>query len=252
MQPHPEWRPVAQVPALTPDAVHVWRISLDIGDALHSRLRDILADDERHRADRFHFEKDRRHFTAGRGTLRTILAGYLGLRPEEIRFSYTNYGKPLLAGANEALRFNLSHSHGLALLAVTRGREIGVDIEFTRDNLERDGELLAERFFSRHEVAALRSLPPEVRREAFFHCWTRKEAYIKAHGMGLSLPLDQFDMTLHPDEPAALLATRHDPAEAQRWSMRSLLPGEGYVGALAVEGHSWRLGCGHWSADSVE
>src|SRR5215469_8760066 len=102
MQPHPEWRPVTRLPALTADAVHVWRISLDIGDALCSRLRDILADDERQRADRFHFEKDRRHFTAGRGALRAILAGYLGRRPEEIRFTYTNYGKPLLTGANEA------------------------------------------------------------------------------------------------------------------------------------------------------
>lgn len=246
---HLQWQPAAHPPALTADAVHVWRIALEIGDSLHSRLRDILAVDERQRADRFHFEKDRRHFTAGRGALRTILAGYLGRRPEEIRFTYTNYGKPLLTGANEALRFNLSHSHGLALLAVTLGREIGVDIEFIRDNLERDGELLAERFFSPREVATLRSLPPEMRREAFFHCWTRKEAYIKAHGMGLSLPLDQFDMTLHPEEPAALLATRHDPAEARRWSMRSLLPAEGYVGALAVEGHSWRLECGHWSAE---
>ena len=252
MQPHPEWRSVAQVPELTPDAVHVWRIGLDISDAVLSRLRDVLADDERQRADRFHFEKDRRHFTTGRGALRTILASYLGLRPEEIRFTYTNYGKPLLSGANEALRFNLSHSHGLALLAVTLGREIGVDLEFIRDNLERDGELLAERFFSPREVAALRSLPAALRREAFFHCWTRKEAYIKAHGMGLSLPLDQFDVTLHPDEPAALLATRPDPTEAQRWSMRSLLPADGYVGALAVEGHSWRLECGHWSSDSTE
>jgi 4'-phosphopantetheinyl transferase len=252
MKPHSEWRPVTQLPALTPDAVHVWRISLDIGDTMLSRLRAILADDERQRADRFHFEKDRRHFTAGRGALRTILAGYLGRRPEEVRFDYANYGKPLLAGTNETLRFNLSHSHGLALLAVTLAREIGVDIEFIRDNLERDGELLAERFFSRQEVAVLRSLPTDLRREAFFHCWTRKEAYIKAHGMGLSLPLDQFDMTLHPDEPAALLATRHDPAEAQRWSMRSLLPAAGYVGALAVEGHSWRLECGHWSADYSE
>ena len=249
MQPYSEWRPVAQLPTLTPDAVHVWRIALDIGDAVLSRRRDSLADDERQRADRFHMEKHRRHFTAGRGALRTILAGYLGLRPEAIRFTYTSYGKPLLAGAKEALRFNLSHSHGLALLAVTLSREIGVDIEFLRDNLERDGELLAERFFSPREVAVLRSLPAELRREAFFHCWTRKEAYIKAHGMGLSLPLDQFDMTLRPDEPAALLATRHNPAEAQRWSMRSLLPADGYVGALAVEGHSWRLECGHWSAD---
>jgi 4'-phosphopantetheinyl transferase len=130
---------------------------------------------------------------------------------------------------------------------VTLGREIGVDLEHIRDNLE--GEQLAERFFSPREVAALRALPPELRREAFFHCWTRKEAYIKANGKGLSLPLDQFDVTLRPGEPAALLATLHDPDEARRWSMWSLVPNEGYVGALAVEGHSWRLWCGDWTAE---
>jgi 4'-phosphopantetheinyl transferase len=117
--------------------------------------------------------------------------------------------------------------------------------------MERDGEPLAERFFSPREAAVLRSLPPEMRREAFFHCWTRKEAYIKANGKGLSLPLDQFDVSLHPDEPAALLATHHDPVEARRWLLRSLHPGEGYVGALAVEGHSWQLWCGDWIAASA-
>jgi 4'-phosphopantetheinyl transferase len=242
---------MTQPPALTAENVHVWRIPLEIGHSMLLRLRDTLTDDERQRADRFHFDKDRRHFTAGRGTLRLILAHYLRLRPEAIRFSYTSYGKPFLAGESETLRFNLTHSHELALLAVTLGRDIGVDIEHIRDNLERDGELLAERFFSPREVAALRSLPAELRREAFFHCWTRKEAYIKANGQGLSLPLDQFDVSLHPGEPAALLATQHDPAQAQRWSLVSLAPAEGYVGALAVEGHSWRLTCGHWPADSA-
>jgi 4'-phosphopantetheinyl transferase len=245
LQPHPEWQPVAQMPRLAADEVHVWRIPLDCGEEVLSRLHESLADDERQRAARFHFEKDRRHFIAGRGALRSLLAGYLERRPEQVRFAYTNYGKPLLAD-EAALRFNLTHSHGLALLAVTRGREIGVDVERIRDNLE--GEKLAERFFSPREVAALHSLPPELRREAFFHCWTRKEAYIKAVGKGLSLPLDQFDVTLRPDEPAALLATHHDSEEARRWSMQSLLPDEGYVGAMVVEGHSWRLWCGDWIA----
>ncbi|MHB1426768.1 MAG: 4'-phosphopantetheinyl transferase family protein, partial [Gemmataceae bacterium] len=117
--------------------------------------------------------------------------------------------------------------------------------------MEGDGEPLAERFFSPRETAVLRSLPPELRREAFFRCWTRKEAYIKAQGKGLSLPLDQFDVSLHPDEPAELLATQHDPQEAQRWSLRSLLPKEGFVATVAVEGHSWRLWCGEWVAGAV-
>ncbi len=194
--------------------VHVWRIPLECGDAALDRLRTFLADDERQRAERFYFEKDRRHFIAGRGALRSLVAGYLNRHPSQVRLAYTNYGKPLLAaefGSTE-LRFNLSHSHGLALLAVTRGRDIGVDLEHIRANL--DGEQLAERFFSPCEVAVLRSLAPELRREAFFQCWTRKEAYIKANGKGLSLPLDQFDVTLRPGEPAALMATHYDPAEA--------------------------------------
>lgn len=246
---HPQWQSATHPPPLTDGDVHVWRIFLDISDPFLARLRETLADEERQRADRFHFEKDRRHFTAARGAMRFLLAGYLACRPEEVRFTYSNYGKPRLMDADSSsdFRFNLTHSHGLALLAVTRGRDIGVDVERIRE-MERDGEALAERFFSPREVAVLQSLLPQLRREAFFHCWTRKEAYIKAQGKGLSLPLDQFDVSLHPDEPAALLATQHDPPEVQRWSLQNLLPGEGYAGALAVEGHSWRLWCGEWIA----
>jgi 4'-phosphopantetheinyl transferase len=243
---HPPWQSAAQPPPLTTDDVHVWRFALDFGAATLERLRETLADDERRRAERFHFDEDRRHFIAGRGGLRCLLAAYLGRQPQEVRFAYGNYGKPRLADEHGGdPRFNLTHSHGLALLALTRGREVGVDVERLRD-MERDGEGLAERFFSANESATLRSLPVESRREAFFHCWTRKEAYIKAKGQGLALPLDQFDVALHPDD-ATLLATRFDPDDARRWAMRSLLPGEGYVGALVVEGHAWRLWCGEWA-----
>lgn len=247
MQPHPQWQPAAQPPALTADDVHVWRIALGIGDAMLGRLRETLSEDERRRADRFHFDKDRRHFVAARGALRAILSRYLEIRADAVRFAYSNYGKPHLADTLP-LCFNLTHSHGLALLAVTHGREIGVDVEFLRDNLE--GEQLAQRFFSPREVAALRSLPAEQRREAFFHYWTHKEAYTKAIGKGLSLAFDQFDVSLRPGEPAMLWATRHDPTEARRWSMHSLTPADGYVGALAVEGPSWRLWCGDWIAET--
>jgi 4'-phosphopantetheinyl transferase len=253
LRSHPQWQLATHPPPLSAEDIHVWRIALEISDALLARWRETLADDERQRAERFHFEKDRRHFIAGRGALRVLLADYLGQRPEEVLFAYSNYGKPLLAPENNGsdLRFNLTHSHGLALLAVTRGRDLGVDVERLRD-MERDGEPLAERFFSPRESAVLRSLPAQLRREAFFLCWTRKEAYIKAKGQGLSLPLDQFDVTLQPGEPAALLATQHDPDDARRWSMRSLLPEKGYVGALVVEGHSWRLWCGDWTAAPPE
>jgi 4'-phosphopantetheinyl transferase len=250
---HPRWQPAAQPPPLTSQEVHVWRIGLELDDASLARLRQTLAEEERRRAERFHFEKDRRHFIAGRGAMRILLAGYLTSRPEEVRFAYSNYGKPRLVDAinDSDLRFNLTHSHGLALLAVTRGRDVGIDVERLRD-MENDGQGLAERFFSPHESAVLRSLPSHLRREAFFHCWTRKEAYIKADGKGLSLPLAQFDVSLYPGEAAALLATRHDPDEVRRWSMASLLPGEGYVGALVVQGSSWRMWCGDWLAEAAK
>jgi 4'-phosphopantetheinyl transferase len=231
-----------------PDEVHVWTASLDQPDAVVARLRTLLDDSERERADRFSFEKGRRHFTVGRGLLRRILGEYLGLDPGGVRFCYNPYGKPALAGEPEpgedALRFNVSHSGSLVLYAVTRGREVGVDLETIRPEFA--GEPIAERFFSPGEVAALRAVAPEARIRAFFDCWTRKEAYIKARGKGLSLPLDSFEVSLAPGAPPALLATHDDPAEARRWSLFGLEPGPGYVGALVVAGPSCRLRLGTW------
>jgi 4'-phosphopantetheinyl transferase len=182
--------------------------------------------------------------------LRDILSRYLGVPPSALVFRYSTYGKPALAAGFDAARvcFNISHSHEMALFAVTCEREIGVDIE----HLGRDihAEEIAEHFFSAHERASLRTLPAAAKHEAFFNCWTRKEAYIKAHGEGLSLPLDQFDVSLLPGEPAALLATRNDPWEARRWSLQALSPGSGYVAALAVEGQGWQLSCWHWGPPS--
>jgi 4'-phosphopantetheinyl transferase len=121
---------------------------------------------------------------------------------------------------------------------------VGIDLEYIRSDLQ--VEQLAERFFSRREIATLRTLPPEVQRQAFFLCWTRKEAYLKARGEGLSLPLDQFDVSLIPGEPAALLSTQRDPYEVSRWSLQELTPAPGYAAALAVEGHGWGLACWQW------
>jgi 4'-phosphopantetheinyl transferase len=132
----------------------------------------------------------------------------------------------------------------VALYAVARGREVGIDLEFIRRDLE--VEQIAERFFSRQEIATLRALPADLRRDAFFLCWTRKEAYIKARGEGLSLPLDQFDVSLIPGEPAALLSTRPDSDEALRWSLQELPLGSGYVAALAVEGRGRSFSCWQW------
>jgi 4'-phosphopantetheinyl transferase len=240
------WRSSPAELRLSSAKVHVWRAYLDLDASCVEHLQHSLAVDELQRAARFHFPRDRRRYTVARGVLRNILGRYLGRPPSELRFRYSAYGKPALADAfdDAGLRFNVSHSHEVALFAVTSGREVGVDIEYLGREIR--GEEIAEHFFSAHERANLRALPAEMRHQAFFNCWTRKEAYIKAHGEGLSLPLDQFDVSLAPGEPAALLATRSDPREALRWSLQTLTPGSGYVAALAVEGQGWQLTCWHW------
>ena len=227
--------------------VHVWRASLDLTASHVQILQQTLAPDERARAERFYFQKDRAHFIVARGLLRVILGRYLDRPPDQLRFCYNSNGKPALAKEfnRDTLCFNLSHSHGLALFAVTRGRELGVDLERVRPHLA--DEQIAERFFSPREVAMLRALPTNMRTEAFFNCWTRKEAYIKARGEGLSFPLDQVDVSLAPGEPVALLSAKADPHEASRWSLQELAPGPSYAAALAVEGHDWRLRCWQWS-----
>jgi 4'-phosphopantetheinyl transferase len=225
--------------------VHVWCASLNLPAWQTERLRQTLSTDEQRRASRFAFKKDRDHFVAARGILRAILGQYLDEAPDRLRFRYNPFGRPALAGDADGLRFNVSHSHGLALFAVTRGRSIGVDVECIRPDVTY--EQLARQFFSRREVAALLALPENLRREAFFNCWTRKEAYIKARGEGLSIPLQQFDVSLVPGEPAVLLSTEGD--EADRWSLRELDTGQDYAAALAVEGHGWRLRCWQWAAN---
>ena len=231
---------------LAGNAVHVWRASLDQSPSQVDRFQNTLAGDERSKADRFYFSRDRERFVVARGVLRALLGRYLNRAPESLAFSYSTHGKPALDSESDAdaIRFNLSHSHGTALYAVTRGREIGVDLEFIRSDLE--AEQIAERFFSQREIVTLRTLPLRLRKYAFFLCWTRKEAYIKAIGEGLSMPLDQFDVSLIPGEPAALLSTQPDTDEALRWSLRNLTPDSGYAAALATKGRDWTLSCWQW------
>ena len=244
--PAPPWRAPPETLVLGCDEVHVWRATLDQTASQIQSFRHNLAADELARAERFYFEKDRGHFIVARGVLRAILGSYLKRAPEGLSFCYSSHGKPALAGESggDAIRFNVSHSHGIALYAVTRGREVGVDLERIRSNLE--VEEIAERFFSQREVATLRALPTEEQREAFFRSWTRKEACLKARGEGLSLPLDQIDVSLAPGKPDAVPGTQPDSSEASRWSLQELAPVPGYAAALAVEGHGWRLTCWQW------
>jgi 4'-phosphopantetheinyl transferase len=196
----------------------------------------VLSDAERAQADRFHFDSDRQRYILAHGVLRTILGNYLQTSPEDLRFDLNDFGKPSLAGGTAArhVQFNLSHSGDLVLVAVALDRAIGVDVELIRPELT--GEDVARHYFSSREVADLRAVPAELRPYAFFTCWTRKEAYIKATGMGLSLPLDEFSVSLRPGEPARLIWAAGDAGAPQRWSLTALDPGDGYVGALAVDG----------------
>jgi 4'-phosphopantetheinyl transferase len=232
--------------ALGADEVHVWRASLNHPPDRLQRWRGTLSSDERERAARFHFERDRRRFITARGLLREILGRYLKSSPDSLRFGHTSYGKPYLADqcGGEWLRFNASYSGELALYGVSRQRELGVDIERIRTDIEH--MQIAAEFFSAQEGAALRALPAHLQQEAFFLCWTRKEAFIKSVGEGLSLPLRSFDVSLARGAAASLLAVRGDAREAARWTLLVLEPGPGYCAALVAEGRDWRLKCWRW------
>lgn len=227
---------------LEPGEVHVWAVRLDPPREQVERLGRSLAAEEWERASRFRFEKHRRQYVVGRGALRTLLAGYLqGLQgPEAVRFRYGPRGKPFLEAPLDAggLQFNLSNSDELALVGFVIGPEIGVDVEYLRPMS--DCEQIAERFFSESERQALRRIPPP-KEAAFFNCWTRKEAYLKAVGEGLAAPLDSFDVTLTPGEPPRMLTLEGDPERASRWFFHHLVPAEPYVGAVAIEGGEWTV-----------
>jgi 4'-phosphopantetheinyl transferase len=226
---------------LPDDEVHLWRVDLKAIRGDESRWQPVLSSDEAARAARFHFDADRQRYTATRAWLRTILASYLQTEAKQFSFSYSKKEKPSLAQAyaQSGIAFNVSHSGELALLAFARGREIGVDVEQVREN--RDLEAIARRFFSANEQAQLFALPADERPAAFYRCWTRKEAYIKAVGDGLSLPLSQFDVALAAGHNDALLATRPEQSEAAKWRLQEVSTGPGYVAALCAHGRDWRL-----------
>lgn len=208
-------------------SVHVWRAPLA---SCPPGARELLAEDERARADRFQFARDRDRFVAARAALRQVLGRYSDLAPERLAFGYTSHDKPFLVGPGAELSFNLSHSHELALLAVTRGRDVGVDLEHQRPDVEI--ESVARASFSAAEQRALLALPPGQRLEAFFRCWTRKESYLKARGEGLSMPLDRFSVSL--DAGTDVDFASDDVAEQARWSIRALAIDPGYAAALTV------------------
>jgi 4'-phosphopantetheinyl transferase len=225
------------------EEVHVWSASLRITESLSDELEGLLAPEELERASRFRRQQDRLSYVTARGILRTILGRYIRCDPGEVNLSYNANGKPRLAGPQVGGRlcFNASHSGDLALYAVALGRRVGIDVERIRQGW--GWQEIAERFFTPGERAALESLPELERQDAFFACWTRKEAYVKARGEGLSLSPDRFEVTVAPDEPPILVSVFGDPAEAARWSLMALSPCPGYAAALAVEGRGWAPIC---------
>ncbi len=229
------WLPTPDELTIKSNEAHVWRADLQRSSAELSHFNNILSSDERQRARRFHFRKDRERFTVTRGILRIILSRYIDVSLEQIEFSYNRFGKPELSESMiyDGLQFNLSHSGGIALFAFCPDHRIGIDIETIRSG---DTHLkVPERYFSPQELTALRSLPENRQREAFYACWTRKEAYVKARGLGIPSSLKDFTVTLEPGKPARLLESKSEPSDLNRWTLKDIDVGTGHKAAVAIE-----------------
>lgn len=245
-----------------PGEIHVWTLPLDPPPAEAAALAALLAPDEAARAARFRFERHRRRYAVGRGALRTLLGRYLDRPPRSVAFRYGPNDKPYVvdagpgsgsgsgSGSSESggggggLEFNLSNSEELAVVAFVAGDEVGADVEKLRPMP--DALAIAERFFSAAERQVLAAVPEALREQAFFRAWTRKEAYLKAVGTGITVPLDRFDVTLAPHEPPRMLSMEGDAERAADWSLFHLEPAAGYLGAVAIRGGGWRLHGWRW------
>jgi 4'-phosphopantetheinyl transferase len=221
---------------IAPGEVHVWAAGLSLPADQLAELEATLDPGERERARRFVQPLHRDRFIAAHGFLRQVLGRILQIDPHAMRFIAGAQGKPAIAGGPE---FNLAHSGDIALIALARGRAVGVDVEQARATL--DAEAIAARFFSTGEQAALAAMPAPDRRDAFFNIWTRKEAFIKATGAGLSFPLDELTVSLGEGEDDCLLSVADDPAVAAQWRVRALRAPPGYAAAVAAEGRDWTL-----------
>ncbi|HXT62488.1 MAG TPA: 4'-phosphopantetheinyl transferase superfamily protein [Pyrinomonadaceae bacterium] len=227
-----DWLAAPAALTISEGEVHVWRV--DISKHAGSGVDAVLSQSERERAARFHFGRDLLRFRMAHFSLRTILGSYVTLPPAALLFGQTQFGKPFLVNPEaDGLLFNMSHAGDFAVIAVAREREVGIDVELMRGSFA--SSEVAEQFFSVAEIYTLSGLHPDVRMRAFFNCWTRKEAYVKARGEGLSMPLDVFDVSLAPGSPAALLQNRNDARETSRWTFQDIDVAANYVAALAIE-----------------
>lgn len=242
-----EWRTPPPVLSLPAHTVHVWRADLGLEAAYLRRLEQNLSADERKRASRFRFARDRDRFVGARGLLREILARYLNATPGGLSFGYGAHGKPFLAGEGQStLRFNVSHSFDAMLLAIAHAREVGVDVEGVRNSGVATEEIY-NMVLSGPEKQALARFGGEDKRTTFLRFWTLKEAYIKADGRGVSLPLERIDVSASDGRLAVQDQATGEWRKCPRWELRTLAPVPGYVTALAAEGQDWRLALWRWS-----
>jgi len=238
----PKWDSPPTDFTINDNEVHLWQVSLDQPCSRIQELEQLLCLTEKLRAGKFVFDQHRRRFIVGRGFLRSILGGYLDQQATNLEFSYGPQGKPALVSPDihDKLYFNVSHSHEMALYAISRNRQVGVDVEYLR--AKQDVENIAQRYFYPGEYKVIGSLPAEKKRVAFFKAWTVKEAYAKATGEGLSV-LEQVETSLSLNGPAALLNVYGSSGAMARWSSRQIHPSPDYMAALVVEGRDWRLRC---------
>jgi 4'-phosphopantetheinyl transferase len=230
------WQQASGHPRLASQDVHIWRAFFDVWQTEIPYLTSMLSVDEKERASRFYFDKDRSASIISRGLLRILLGRYCSLDPQKIVFAYNEYGKPIFSQGDQQapLYFNLAHSHNTVSYAFTWINSVGIDVEYMRTDIEY--EQLAQHYFSPAEIAQLQTVPATQKCQAFYAGWTRKEAYIKARGKGLSIALDSFDVTLQPDIPAKLVACREEPQAVSRWSLCALPTEDQYASALALDG----------------
>ncbi len=228
------WQEAPTHPILQNDEVHLWCADLNVPENTYKMLAKYLNNEEQNRAARFIREQDRSHFIAARGILRNILSRYINIAPHNIEFEYGEKGKPslILEQNQRKIYFNLAHSNHLAIYAITSINHLGIDIEYSKRNIEALD--IAERFFSKNEIASLRVLPSAEQLSGFYKIWTRKEAFVKAIGVGLSHPLDQFSVDGSLDKSAIKLHTQN-PSIKNDWYIYNVAISQEYVAALSLE-----------------
>jgi 4'-phosphopantetheinyl transferase len=241
-----DWANAAPNGIIFSNEVHIWRYYQEETNCQIESLQGILSDDELARSGKFHFEKDRKKFILTRGTLRKLLGSYLGKNPQQIRFNYTSFGKPFLAvdSENNNLSFNLSHSGEVVLYAITQNQKIGIDVEQVGDHT--DVMAIAKKFFSPGEIGEMEKANEKNRTQLFFRYWTRKEAFVKALGKGVSFPMERLDVSLlNKFSPIIKLTAENN--ESACLNVQDLFSGDGYVAAIATEANDPKISCWHLS-----